>query len=60
MKLGKTIPKYKYIGETARIAYKRGLEHERDFIKIRLNNHMLKHFLFQFEMNICKAVRSEF
>ena len=37
------IPRYKYIGETARSAYERGLEHKNDLEKLQEDSHLLKH-----------------
>ena len=66
----KKIPLFKYIGETARSAYERGLEHLRDFQEMKLDSHMLKHFLekheeesmenIKFGMKITKSARSSF
>ena len=36
---------YKYIGETARSSYERSLEHLRDYKEMKLDSHLLKHFL---------------
>ena len=37
------LPRYKYIGETARSAYERGVEHKNDLDKLQEDSHMLKH-----------------
>ena len=36
------VPLYKYIGESARSAYERGLEHMRDYTEMKLESHMMK------------------
>ena len=41
----KKIKLFKYIGETARSSYERSLEHQRDFKEMKLDSHILKHFL---------------
>ena len=41
----KNIKLYKYIGETARSSFERSLEHQRDFIEMKLDSHKLKHYL---------------
>ena len=63
-------PKFKYIGETARSAYERGLEHQRDFEDMKLDSHILKHYLdnhkddkmedLEFGMRIVRNARSAF
>ena len=37
------IKKHKYVGETARSAYERGMEHQDGLRKLDENNHMMKH-----------------
>ena len=37
------IPRFKYIGETARSAYERGLEHQGALEKLQEDSHLLKH-----------------
>ena len=39
--LEKKIKKYKYIGESSRSIYKRGLEHQRDFEEMKPDSHTL-------------------
>ena len=39
----KRIKKYKYVGESSRSAYERGLEHQDGLEKLDENNHMMKH-----------------
>ena len=39
----RSIMRYKYIGETARSAYERGLEHRDGYEKLDEDNHMIKH-----------------
>ena len=66
----KKIRLYKYIGESARSSYERGLEHQRDFSEMKLDSHMLKHYLdmhedtpmeeVMFGMKILKNARSAF
>ena len=66
----KKIQRYIYIGETARSAYERGLEHLRDYEELKLDSHMLKHFVelhegedmdkMEFGMRIIKEARSAF
>ena len=66
----KKIKLHKYIGETARSAYERGLEHLGDFESMKLDSHIMKHFLdmhegermedIKFGMRICKAANSAF
>ena len=36
--------RYKYIGESSRSLYERGLEHLRDLEELKLDSHMLKHY----------------
>merc|ERR1712240_850588 len=40
----KNLPLYKYIGESSRSIYERGLEHQRDLEEMKLDSHMLKHY----------------
>merc|ERR1712154_560950 len=35
---------HKYIGETSRSMYERGLEHQRDLAELKPESHMLKHY----------------
>ena len=44
-KLIREIKKFKYIGETVGGAYERGLEHLRDFEEMKLDSHILKHYV---------------
>ena len=37
------IPRHKYIGETARSVYERGMEHRNGLEKMEEENHMMKH-----------------
>ena len=39
----KKIKKYKYIGETARSIYERGMEHQLGLEKMAEDNHLMKH-----------------
>ena len=41
----RNIKLHKYIGETARSSYERSLEHLRDSMEMKLDSHLLKHFL---------------
>ena len=64
------IKRYMYVGETARSGYERGLEHLRDFQEMKLDSHMLKHYVeihegekmetIEFGMRIVKEARSAF
>ena len=66
----KKIKKYKYIGETSRSVYERGLEHLRDCEELKKDSHMVKHYFDQHEgeeiekmefgMKVLKACRSAF
>ena len=66
----KRTPRYKYIGESARSAYERGLEHQNDYENLKTDSHMLKHYLekhenskmeeIKFGMRIIKTARSAF
>ena len=38
------VPLYKYIGESSRSIYERGLEHLRDMEELKADSHMLKHY----------------
>ena len=61
---------HKYVGETARSGYERGLEHGRDLEEMKKESHMLKHFFthhegeklecMEFGMRMVKAHRSAF
>ena len=62
--------RYKYIGETSRSIYERGLEHDRDWKELKKDSHMVKHFFdvheeeeaeeMEFGMRIVNACRSAF
>ena len=62
------IRKYKYIGETARSAYERGIEHKNALEKLQEDSHLLKHVAnshrgekleeIKFGMRIIKQTRS--
>ena len=62
------IPRYKYIGETARSAYERGVEHRNDLEKLQEDSHLLKHIAtrhrgedldsIKFGMKILKQTRT--
>ena len=62
--------KYKYIGESARSAFERGLEHQRDLEELRKDSHMLKHYFnthegeniaeMEFGMKVLKTHRTAF
>ena len=41
----KEVPLYKYIGESSRSMYERGLEYQRDYEEMKKDSHMLKHYL---------------
>ena len=66
----RNITLYKYIGESARSGYERGLEHLRDYTELKKESHMLKHYLdkhekedmenVKFGMRIIKKARSAF
>ena len=47
------IRQYKYIGESSRSLYERGLEHQRDLSEMKMDSHMLKHF-FDKHVLTCK------
>ena len=61
---------YKYVGESARSAYERGLEHQKDMADMKKDSHMLKHFFshhegeelgsMEFGMRILRTHRSAF
>merc|ERR1712240_659110 len=61
---------HKYIGETSRSMYERGLEHLRDLSEMKAQGHMLKHFFehheeeelsnMKFGARIVKAARTAF
>ena len=53
----KNISLYKYIGETARSGYERGLEHLRDYAEFKKESHMLKHYLDKHELEDMKKVK---
>ena len=38
------LPLYKYVGESSRSLYERGLEHLRDLEELKADSHMLKHY----------------
>ena len=60
----------KYIGETSRSAYERGLEHLKDFEDMKAESHMIKHYLenhedeemmsMEFGMRIVRKPRTAF
>ena len=64
------IKKFMYVGETARSSYERGLEHQRDFDEMKLDSHILKHYVdkhenenmkdLKFGMRVVKEARSAF
>ena len=66
----KKITKYKYIGESSRSAFERGLEHQRDLEELKIDSHMLKHYFdkhadekvedMKFGMKIIKEARTTF
>ena len=43
-KMMREIKLYKYVGETSRSLYERGLEHLRDLEELKMDSHMLKHY----------------
>ena len=61
---------HKYVGESARSAYERGLEHQNDMEDMKKDSHMLKHFFshhegeelgsMEFGMRIIRTHRSAF
>ena len=69
-KMIREIKLYKYVGESARSCYERGLEHIRDLQELKKESHMLKHFFachegeelkdMKFGMRVMKAHRSAF
>ena len=64
------IKRYKYIGESSRSGYERGLEHIRDWKELKKESHMVKHYFsvhegenpeeMEFHMRIIKTHRSAF
>ena len=48
-RMKKEIKLFKYIGETSRSIYERGLEHIRDFRELKKESHMIKHYFDQHE-----------
>ena len=66
----KKIKLSKYIGETSRSAYERGLEHLKDFEDIKVESHMIKHYIenhegegmaeMEFGMRIVRKPRTAF
>ena len=64
------MPLYKYVGETARSAFERGIEHHNDYEGLKIDSHMLKHYLekhededfekIKFGMKIIKTARTAF
>ena len=40
---------YKYIGESSRSGYERGLEHQKDLQDQKMDSHMLRHFFSSHE-----------
>ena len=61
---------HKYVGETSRSMYERGLEHLRDLKELKADSHMLKHFFehhheeefasMKFGARIVKSARTAF
>ena len=61
---------HKYIGETSRSAYERGLEHQKDLEDMKIESHMLKHYIenhedieirdMEFGMRIVRKPRTAF
>ena len=61
---------HKYIGETSRSAYERGLEHQKDLDDLKIESHMLKHYIenhenekiedMEFGMKIVRKPRTAF
>ena len=45
----KKIRQHKYVGETARSGYERGLEHQKDWEDLKINSHMVKHYFDEHE-----------
>ena len=70
MERKKEVRRHKYVGETGRSVYERGIEHTRDRRKWDKGSHMLKHIVqehegedeteIQFRMRIVKTHRSSF
>ena len=66
----KKIRLFKYVGESSRSAYERGLEHARDLEELKKDSHMLKHYFsmhegekvedMDFGMRIVKAHKTAF
>ena len=66
----KEIRQYKYVGETARSGYERGLEHQKDWEDLKINSHMVKHYFdthegenindMRFGMQLIKTHRTAF
>ena len=64
------IKKYKYIGESSRSAYERGIEHQNDWENLKDDSHMVKHYIecheeeemeeMIFGMRIVKAHKTAF
>ena len=62
--------RYKYIGESARSGFERGLEHQKDLEDLKKDSHMLKHYFnnhegeniaeMEFGMRILKAHKTAF
>ena len=61
---------HKYIGESSRSGYERGLEHQKDLEDLKMDSHMLKHFFnnhegeemkdMEFGMRLVKTHRTAF
>ena len=61
---------YKYIGESSRSGYERGLEHQKDLKDLKMDSHMLKHYFssheneelreMEFGMRLVKSHRTAF
>ena len=45
----RSMPLYKYVGETARSAFERGIEQHNDYVGLKVESHMLKHYLDKHE-----------
>ena len=53
-KMTREVRLHKYIGETSRSTYERGLEHLRDLSEMKAQSHMLKHgHVFQLKLTLC-------
>ena len=49
---------YKYIGDTVRSIYERGLEHIRDFRELTKDSHMIKHYFANLGMMHLRILNS--